>query len=107
VTLVPLSRAELNVQRPQTAKPEVCPPNERTFVERPVRESAHHFFKADLPFDARKRCAEAKMRCPPEREMPVVLARDVETIGLWEAFWVAVSRCHHGDCGLPLANLLA
>src|SRR5438477_13071328 len=47
------------------------------------------------------------MGCPPEREMPVVLARNVETIGLREAFWVSVSRCHHGDCGLPLANLLA
>src|SRR5207249_12035873 len=46
------------------------------------------------------------MRCPAEREVPVVLARDVEAIGLREAFWVAVSRCHHGDCGLPFANLL-
>src|SRR5437660_75416 len=46
------------------------------------------------------------MRCPAEREVPVVLARDVEAIGLREAFWIAVSRCHHGDCGLPFANLL-
>jgi hypothetical protein len=50
---------------------------------------------------------KAKMGCPPEREMAIVLTRNIEPIWVGEAFWVAVASCHNGNDGLSFADLLS
>ena len=47
------------------------------------------------------------MRSPSKCKMLIILARDVQCIGFWESFRIAIARAHHRDYGLTLSNLLA
>ncbi len=47
------------------------------------------------------------MSGPTEGEVTIVLAGDVQGIGIREALWISISCSHHRDDRLPLANRLA
>jgi len=53
--------------------------------------------KGDLPFHAGERGAEAEVGRPAEGQVPVVLACQVDPVGIAEALGIPVGGAHHGD----------
>ena len=77
--------AEPHVQRLEAAQPEIFAPFEASAAQREVRQTPQQRGKGDLPFHAGERRAEAEMRRPAESEVAIVLAREIEPVGIGEA----------------------
>ena len=70
-----------------------------------IREHApEQGLEGDLALDPRERGAEAEVGRPPEGDVAVVLAGEVEPVGIREPFGVAVGRAHDRDHRLALAD---
>ena len=84
------------------------PPHQRALRIQPqLRQPPQNRLKGDLAFQPSQRRPKTKMRGPPESQMLIVLARDVQHIGFWESFRIAIARAHDRDYSLALSNLLA
>src|SRR5436309_1370390 len=99
------SGLERHRQDLQAAESKVRPPDEGRGLESEVGHAAQHRPEGDLPLDPRERRAEAEVSGPAEGEVTVVLAGNVETIGVGEALGIAVGRAHHRNDYLARADL--
>ena len=52
-------------------------------------------------------CTKTKVCRPPEGHVTIILALDIQAIGVWKPFGIAVRCTHHCDHSLALANLLS
>jgi len=76
-------------------------------IQPQLRQPPQNRIEGDLAFQASQSRAEAKMRGPPECKVLIVLARDIQEIGLWKSFGVAVASPHYRDYGLTLLDALS
>ncbi len=75
-----------------------------------IGQAAHQRAKGDLPFEQGERCADAVVDAVAERDVPILLAPDVEPVGVGKLRWIAVGRAQDRDgvitgADLPLADL--
>src|SRR5438046_3458004 len=61
----------------------------------------------NLPLDAGQGGAQAKVNTEAEGDVPVVLSRDVEALGVGEVRWVAIGGANGRDDDAALGDLFA
>ncbi len=69
-----------------------------------IGHAAQNALERYLAFDARYCGAKAEMTRPGERQVPVILAADIEAIGIREPLWITVRRSHHRNDRLALLD---
>src|SRR5216683_609943 len=96
---------ETHFQRRKSTQAKIRSPNQVLRFEPKLGESAKHRLEGDLPLGACQRSAKTEMRSVTERQVAVILARNVKPVRIGEPLGIAIGRSHHCDHGFPLANL--
>src|SRR5215813_6514949 len=88
-----------HAQVPEASEREDRTPGGLRVQELQFREALQRLADGDLPLESRERTAKAHMSICAERQMPVVLAVNVEAIGIRDMPRVAVRRRDHEKNG--------
>src|SRR2546430_12002939 len=94
-----------NLQSSEPTQAKIVTPGDRlVWRECQLRRAARNRFERQLAFNAGKRRAETKVTGPTKSQMPIVRARNVETIRIGKAFGIAIAGGHHRNHSLAFAN---
>ena len=76
-------------------------------IQLQLRQPPQNRIEGDLAFEASQSRAETKMGSPPECQMAIVLACDIQAIGFGKSFWIAIASSHDCDYSLTLSDTLS
>src|SRR5207244_10896787 len=86
------------------AQAKILPPDERPSLELDAVEPLDERRERHLSLDARQRRAEAEVRAPAERQVAVIRAAEVQTVGCGGALGGTVAGGHRCDARLALLD---
>src|SRR5262245_40058183 len=72
--------------------------------ERELRQLPDERADRDLPFDTRERSADAEVDTPTERNVAIVNAPEIETVGIGKLRGVAIGGADEGEHHIALGN---
>src|SRR5580704_6942126 len=100
-------RFEANLQGGESAQAKVFAPTDETGFQLKVRKPLQDGCEGNLSFHSGQRSSETEMGSEAECDVTVVLAADVEPVGIGKALRIPVGCAHYRDHGLPLADLFS
>src|SRR5438067_13827245 len=84
-------------QLAQATKDDVAIPFHAPTQQSHLRKSPHHRPNRNLPFHPGQHRAHAVMLAMPERDVLVLLAADIQAIGIFEDIRVTIGRAERSD----------
>src|SRR5215470_5800626 len=79
----------------QTPKAQIFSPGYRTRLQTQLGHPAQHRLERDLALESCEWGSEAEVSTPCKREMPIILAADIQPIRVGEPLWITVCGTHH------------